>query len=78
MYNPYANFTGPDYLLDLGYDINNVNDIDILRGDCASGIDWFVYTAWDDHSTSIDTDILGDCIAALLPDLAHTWTGDIM
>jgi hypothetical protein len=59
-------------LNDLGYNDDNIH---ILHSDCArNGIDNFVYHAWDDHDTSIDTTALGDYLVSIFPDLAHTWT----
>jgi hypothetical protein len=63
-----------DLLNDLGY---NADNIDVLHADCArSGIDTFVYHAWDDYDTSIDGDALGTHLANQFPDLADTWTGE--
>jgi hypothetical protein len=51
---------------------------DVLAMIADRGIDWVVYSVWDDYSTSVDCDALGDYLAALYPDFAATWTGNIM
>ena len=68
-----APFNIGDLLLDSCGDAD-----DVLGMIVAHGIDWVVYSIWDDYSTSIDCDAVGDYLAALYPDYAATWTGNIM